>query len=371
MEQFCQDNNKIAIVGAGPAGIYCALNILKGFENLNFNKFKIDIYDKAQALRTILPTGGSRCNITNSISDIKQFALNYPRGEKFLYSLFSKHFNYESIEFFKNIGIDTYIQDDGRVFPKSNSAKDVKDKMLNALKKYKNVKLINKHIKNLNELKQYSAIVVANGSKDDSFFLKSLNQPLIPFRRALCGLIVENFKYPQGVSVKTLDGDLVFTSDGISGPLPFKISSLNVDKKFPYDLSVRLFEVNDLLNLIKENPKKTIGNLVSNLVPKSLARVIVDEFDKKAAEISREKINKYSVLNFKIIGLSKQGEIVHAGGVDLKYIDKNCKSKLYDNIWFCGEVLDIDGFCGGFNLQNCWSSAYVVANDVIRFIIEK
>ena len=79
--------NNIAIVGGGPSGIYCALNILFAFKSKNFNEFNLTIFDKGQILRTILPTGNGRCNITNSIYDIDEFITNYPRGQKFLYSL--------------------------------------------------------------------------------------------------------------------------------------------------------------------------------------------------------------------------------------------------------------------------------------------
>lgn len=364
MEQSCLD--KIAIVGAGPAGIYCALNILKTLPSAS-----ISIFDIGQALRTILPTGGGRCNLTNSIMDVKEFASNYPRGEKFLYSLFSRHFNLDSINFFKKIGIQTYVQEDGRIFPKSNSAKDVKDKLLNELKKFKNAKLINKHILSIEELNAFDFVIIATGSKNCAKLLESTKHPLIPFKKALCGLNVENFKYPKGVSVKSLDGDFVFTQNGISGPLAFKISSLKACDEFPYELSIKLFNPEELFILVKQNPKKTIGNLVSKFIPKSLANVIVDDFDKKAGEISKQKIIDYSFLKLKIISKSSQGEIVNAGGVDLKYIDKNCKSKLKNNLWFCGEVLNIDGFCGGFNLQNCWSSAYVVACDVVSLIANR
>lgn len=371
MERFYLDNPlKIAIVGAGPSGIYCALQILFGFEKFNFSNYSITIFDKSQVLRTILPTGGTRCNITNSIADIKEFASNYPRGEKFLYSLFFRHFTFETLEFFKSIGIETYIQDDGRIFPISNSAKDVKDKMLSALREFKNVKLIHKNITSKDELKNFDKIIIAAGSRGSLDLIKSFNQPYKPFKSALCALCVRDFNYPKGVSVKSLDGEFIFTNDGISGPLAFKISSLNVDKDFPYNISIRLFEVEKLLELINQNPKKSIGNLVSALIPKSLAHVIVDEFDKKAAEVSKRKIEGYSVLNLEIISKSNQGEIVNAGGIELNSIDKNCKSKINDNLWFCGEILNIDGFCGGFNLQNCWSSAFVVANDVIHSIIK-
>ncbi|MBR5304083.1 MAG: aminoacetone oxidase family FAD-binding enzyme [Candidatus Gastranaerophilales bacterium] len=372
MEQFCQDKiTKIAIVGAGPSGIYCALQILFGFKEQNFSNFKLLIFDKAQALRTILPTGGGRCNLTNSITDIKEFSKNYPRGEKFLYSLFSRHFNFDTLEFFETIDIKTYTQEDGRIFPKSNSAKDVKDKMLSALRKFKNVELVNKNIVSKDELKSFDRIIICAGSKGTSELIESFNQPMKPFKRALCALKIKDFKYPKGVSVKSLDGDFIFTSDGISGPLAFKISSLNVDKNFPYNVSIKLFDVQQLFELIDHNSKKSIGNLISTLIPKSLAQVIVDDFDKKAAEVSKRNIEKYSVLNLEIIDNANQGEIVHSGGVELNSVDKNCKSKIVDNLWFCGEILDIDGLCGGFNLQNCWSSAYVVAKDVIYSIINK
>lgn len=372
MEQFCQDKIiKIAIVGAGPSGIYCALNILKKFQEIGFNKYFLNIFDKSQALRTLLVTGGGRCNITNSIADIKEFASNYPRGEKFLYSLFSRHFSFDSLVFFKSLGVDCYTQDDGRIFPKSNSAKDVKDKMLKALFDFKNVKLENKQIKDKNDLKNFDKVIIACGSRSTESLIKSFNQPYKPFKKALCALKIDNFIYPKGVSVNSLDGDFVFTNDGISGPLAFKISSINVDKPFPYLLSIKLFNVDDLYILVEQNPKKSIGNLISKLIPKSLANCIVDDFDKKSAEVSKEKMKSYSILNLKIISNSNLGEIVNSGGVELNSVDKNCKSKIVDNLWFCGEILDIDGFCGGFNLQNCWSSAYVVANDVVYSIINE
>lgn len=370
MEQFCQDKINVGIVGAGPAGIFCALNLAIEFKKYNFSNYSISIFDKSQALRTILPTGGGRCNLTNATYDIKEFASNFPRGEKFLYSIFSRYFIFETLDLFSSIGVDTYIQEDNRIFPTTNSSKDVKGKMLNALSKFKNIKLIHQEIKSADELKGFNKIIVAAGSRNTTRLIQSFSQPMIPFKRALCALKVDNFRYPKGVSVKSLDGDFIFTEDGISGPLAFKISSINVQKDFPYEIKLKLFNVDELLDLISKNTKKSIGNIISMLIPKSLALVVVDEFDKKAAEVSKKKLEEYSVLSLTIADRCAQGEIVHAGGVDLKYIDKNCKSKVCDNLWFCGEILNIDGFCGGFNLQNCWSSAGVVAKDVIRSIIE-
>lgn len=364
--------NNIAIVGGGPSGIFCALQLIKLLNEAKISDYSITIFDKSQILRTILPTGNGRCNLTNAISDVDEFISNYPRGKKFLYSVFSKHFNYDSIEFFNSIGVETYVQDDLRVFPKSNSASSVKNKMLDCLKTSKNVKLKNLEITEISQLKDYDFIVFATGSKVSLSLLKSTKVNIIPFKKALCGLKVLNQKenniYPKGVSVKSLDGDFIFTDFGVSGPLIFKISSLSIDKKFPYVISIRLFEVEKLADLIKENPKKSIGNLVSKFIPRSLAKVIVDDFDKNCAEISKEKIEKYSILNLTIVDTASDGEIVRAGGADLDDLTPNCKLKSAENIWFCGEVLNIDGFCGGFNLQNCWSSAYVTAFDIYKHI---
>ncbi len=371
MAPFYQTGNKIAVVGAGPAGIYCVLNILKEFEKKNFNDFKIFIFDKSQILRTILPTGNGRCNITNSLSDVKEFCSNYPRGEKFLYSVFSRYFNLDAIDFFDSIGVKTYIQKDGRVFPVSNSASDVRNKMLSCLKSYKNFELINKNILSIDELKNFDKIIISAGSKGTFDLIKTTGHNCVEFKKALCALNIENNIFPKGVSVKSLDGDFIFTEKGISGPLPFKISSINAYKPFPYEIEINLFKIDDLINEIKLNPKKSVGNVVSKFIPKSLAQVVVDDFNKKASEVSKEKLTGFSKLKLKIISASQEGEIVHAGGVDLNEVDKNIKSKIKNNLWFCGEILNIDGFCGGFNLQNCWSSAAIVAKDVVSSIINK
>lgn len=361
--------NKIAIIGAGPAGIYCAINILEEFEKYGYSDFFLNIFDKSQVLRTILPTGNGRCNLTNAISDIKEFASNYPRGEKFLYSIFSRHSNYDSIEFFEKLGIKTYTQKDNRVFPKSNSSKEVKDKLLNYLKNFKNHKLIYKKIESIEEVKSYDKIIISAGSRNTQNLLKSTKQPFVPFRASLTSLKIENHIYPIGTSVKSLDGDFIFTHQGISGPLIYKLSAMNADKNFPYKLKIHLFNSEDLLELINENPKKSIGNLVSHFISKSLSKVIVKNFEKNACEISKKDIESCSYIEFNIISSCLGGEIVNCGGVDLNYLDKNCKSKIIDNLWFCGEILNIDGFCGGFNLQNCWSSASIVAHDVVQSII--
>ena len=120
----------IGIIGGGPAGIMCAIFAAKNPDN------KIFILDKSIILNTILPTGGGRCNLAYCEYNFKELAKFYPRGEKFLYSILSKFSTADTIEFFNNIGVETYVQEDLRVFPVSDSSKEVKNALLKQYKYY-------------------------------------------------------------------------------------------------------------------------------------------------------------------------------------------------------------------------------------------
>mgnify|MGYP004537591115 CR=1 FL=1 len=117
----------IAIIGAGASGCICAYLLHK-------EGFDVTLFDKGMPLRTLLPTGGGRCNLAHAEYDFKDLAKNYPRGEKFLYSVFSKFSTYDTLALFDEFGVETYTQEDERIFPTSNSAKDVRERILNHLK---------------------------------------------------------------------------------------------------------------------------------------------------------------------------------------------------------------------------------------------
>lgn len=345
---------KVAIVGAGPAGVYCALALR------DMGVFDIDIYEKSSPLKTLLVTGGGRCNLTHFADNLKDFAKNYPRGEKFLYSIFSRHFVDDTLDFFKKIGIDTYMQSDDRYFPKSNSASDMRSKMLFALG---DTKIINKNISSIKDLKNYDFIVISTGSKGGYKLAQEIGHTIVEPLPSLCGLKLsdDSPKFPQGVVLKTQDGEILFTKDGISGPYVYKISSLNARKKFPYEITIPLINPDDLFNEVKNNPKKSFGNVVCKYVPKSFAAALLGNYNKQCANISKKEIDELESITFKVVSPDGRGEIVTCGGVELSQVDNFCRSKLDNKVFFCGEVLDIDGFCGGYNLQNCWSSAYSVA----------
>lgn len=399
-EQEVAKMSDIGIIGGGPAGIMCAIFAAKNPNN------KVFILDKNIILNTILPTGGGRCNLAYCEYNFKELAKFYPRGEKFLYSILSKFSTADTIEFFNNIGVETYVQEDLRVFPVSDSSKEVKNALLKQIDK-KNIKKLFENVLKIKKTPQgfdvttdkgfhhFDKLVIATGGKGNGHSLaKSLGHNVTELRPALSSLITKekDFATISGISlknieaqvffnnkkVKNLSGDFLFTHNGISGPLVYKISSycayLNFDDKNPLKIVLNLVNKEsqdfdkELSEALKTNAQKDILNTVSNYIPKNLAAVILKKenisHDIKSGQLSkqfREKIVKnLTSLTFNAIKVTRGEEIVTAGGVDLKEIgSKTMGSKLVSDLYFCGEILDIDGLTGGFNLQNCWSTGYI------------
>lgn len=342
---------KIAIIGAGPAGIFCALKLIEFIKNAD-----ITIFDKNKPLLTLLPTGNGRCNLSHDEPDNKEFAKFYPRGEKFLYSVFARYNFENTVSDFKKLGINTYTQKDKRIFPESNSAYDVRIKLLNSIKN--KVKFIKKEI--THPLEGFDYTVLAVGLKSGGEPAKKYGLKMTELRPALSGLKIKEKEFTalEGVSF----GGVIFTKCGVSGPYIYKLSSYNAYKDFPYEIKIPLVEIEKLKEEMKNNPKKLFKNVVSNFIPKSLANLLIKN-DKQCANVSNKEINELEFLHLTATGRDNKGEIVHAGGVCLKELDKNFKVK-DKNLWVIGELTDIDGLTGGFNLQLCWSSAYIAAKDI-------
>lgn len=372
---------KVGIIGAGPAGCACAKFLQ--------DSASVTLFDFASPLRTLLPTGGGRCNLAHAEYDFKELVKNYPRGEKFLYSIFSRFSTSDTIDFFESIGIKTYTQDDFRIFPESNSSKQVREMLLKTLnkttiKREKALRLEDgEKLKLITDMNSYyfDSIIIATGGHASYELFTRLGINIIEPKPALVGLLTkEKLSNLSGVVIENcksegLIDNLLFTHKGISGPLIYKISSLKAKNKFPYTLNIDLCPKDiDLQDLINSNPHKQINNLLSDYIPKRVVNYILEVckisnsqkchlINAKQRDCILEKIHS---LNLTIIGTSPDGEVVTAGGVDLKEINpKTLESKKVKGLYFIGEVLDIDGFCGGFNLQNCWSTAFVASNAIL------
>ena len=400
---------KICIAGGGPAGIMAAVFAAKNPQN------QIFIFDKGIILNTLLPTGGGRCNLAYDEYNFKELAKFYPRGEKFLYSVFSRFSTKDTLEFFKNIGIKTYVQDDSRIFPVSDSAKDVKQALLkqidkkNIKKVFEKIEIITKNgdiflVKTDKNTYKFNAVIIACGGRGNGQKLaKGLGHTITELKPSLCAMVTKekDFASVSGISLKNvraevffenkkvkipanmLTGDILFTHKGVSGPLVYRISSycayFDFDKQKPLKIIFNLTDTDfkdfdDLfLQSLKSEPQKEAVNVLARFLPKNLANVIfckenINAFQKAGqfTKNDRQKISKsVTALSLNIISVEKGEEIVTAGGVDLKEINpKTMESKLVENLYFCGEVLDIDGLTGGFNLQNCWSTGFIAGNSL-------
>ena len=390
----------IAIIGAGASGCICAYLLQK-------EGFDVTLFDKGMPLRTLLPTGGGRCNLAHAEYDFKDLAKNYPRGERFLYSVFSKFSTYDTLALFDELGVETYTQEDERIFPTSNSAKDVREKILEHLKDVQiqreeviEVERIDGGLKILTSkhpsppLQQgargartceylFSHIIIAIGGHSKFDFLKNFDIKIIPPRPSLVGLNTkEKSKEISGIVVKDancngLTDDLLFTHFGISGPLAYKISSIKARDNFPYKLNLDLYpqEIN-LQELLNTNPHKDVKNILSKFIPHGLIKYLIGDIaDIKAHKIDGKTrdfiLSKLHNLELTVIGTNKGEETVTAGGIDLSEINpKTMELKKYPNIYCIGEALDIDGFCGGYNLQNAWSTAFVAKEGIANLYWE-
>lgn len=391
----------IAIIGAGASGCICAYLLQK--EGID-----ITLFDKGMPLRTLLPTGGGRCNLAHAEYDFKDLAKNYPRGEKFLYSVFSKFSTYDTLALFGELGVETYTQEDERIFPTSNSAKDVREKILNNLK---NIQIQKEEVIEVEKIDGgfkvisrkypspptsalpqgargartceylFSHVIIAIGGHSNFDFLKNFDIKIVPPRPSLVGLNTkEKSKEVSGVVVKNancngITDDLLFTHFGISGPLAYKISSIKARDNFPYKLNFDLHpqEIN-LQELLNTNPHKDVKNILSKFLPHGLIKYLIGDIaDIKAHKIDGKTrdfiLSKLHNLELTVIGTNKGEETVTAGGIDLAEINpKTMELKKYPKIYCIGEALDIDGFCGGYNLQNAWSTAFVAKEGIIGSI---
>jgi len=400
---------KVAIIGGGPAGVMAAITAMQ-----NSKKLEVVVFEKGEILKSLLHTGGGRCNLSYAEYDFRKLVKFFPRGEKFLLSIFSKFGVFDVEKFFLNLGVKTYIQEDKRIFPVSNRATEVKDKLLEKAEdlgvKFRNVEI--KEVKKVGDNffvngNEFDKLVIATGgnrlkSKFSGYdFAESLGHSITKLIPVLCGLEIKESwcKKLSGLTlknikakvlfedklVKNLEDDLLFTHQGISGPLSYKASSYSAycdfNRENPLVLEINfvnnLYEIFDkeLAQIINLNQKKNLITILLELLPRSLIEILMKEInlasDIKAGALiknQRQQLSKLLTQNkVHVIAKSSGGEIVTAGGVDLKEVDaRTMESKLIKNLYFCGEILDIDGLTGGFNLQACWSGGQVVGKNLLN-----
>ncbi len=396
--------NKVLIIGGGAAGYFTAINAKEMNPNLD-----IVILEKGkEVLQKVKISGGGRCNVTHACFDPKELVTFYPRGQKELLGPFHTFMTGDTFEWFENRGVPLKIEADNRVFPEANVSSAILDCLTHAVEKL-GIQVFTSHgVQNVYQQdnqwmvhtkeKEFIAdkVVFATGSSLKIWaLLANLGHRIVS---PVPSLFTFNIKDPRiidllGISVPNAtvqlvnthleaSGPLLITHWGMSGPAVLKLSAFGArilaDKNYQYNVKVNWLSrstpkiVNVLLNLKKKQPKKQlILKSPFKEIPKRLWErfVFASKIEPTSnwADISHAHIetlaNQLTQSVFNANGKSTfKEEFVTAGGVDLKEVDfKRFESKLHKNLFFVGEVLNIDAVTGGFNFQNAWTSGFICA----------
>lgn len=402
--------SKVIVIGAGPAGMMASIVAAK--------KNEVILLDGNERIgKKLFITGKGRCNVTNS-KDISEFFDYIPGNPHFLYSSLYSFTNNDTISFFENRGIKLKEERGGRVFPNSDKSSDIIKGLESALIESKVKVLLNhkveKIIYNKNKIVE---VVTSKGSiRGDKFiiatggasypstgsdgkcydFLKKmghniikLEPSLVPielkeeYTKDLMGLSLKNVSVSIKENKKSLykeQGEMIFTHFGVSGPLILSASRfVKRDKQLLLTINLKpALSTKELDNRIQKDFRKNLNKDFKNSLDELLPRKIIPTIitlseispEKKVNEITKEErkrlVETINELTFTIKGLRSINEaIVTAGGVDTREIDPSTmKSKIINNLSFAGEVIDVDAFTGGYNVQIALSTGYLAGTNL-------
>lgn len=385
------------IIGAGPAGMMASINA-------SMNNRKVLLIEKnSTVLKKLKLSGGTRCNLIN-LKEPNEFIKNIPVNGKFLFSTLNTFSPFDIYDYFNKSGIKLKVEDNDRVFPSSNSSQTIIDFLYSEVINNNVVLNINETVIKINILDSKIKEVITNkgsykchniiiatggksyphtGSTGDGYkFCQSINQPITKLYPADTFLYSDVPDYLSGITVDnvllkldkyTEKGSMLFTHFGVSGPVVFKISeriyhklSDNEDSTLIVDFipEYNEFEINESLSNYPSN-ESLISFLKDYLPKKLLIYILGEEFiHQKINTISKNNIHKSieKLKNYNLV-ITKTGSIeqsfVTGGGVDLRYVDpKTMESKINPGIFFAGEILDIHGHTGGYNITIALSTGY-------------
>lgn len=399
----------VCVIGGGAAGFFAALNIA-----IKHPAYSVEILEKShKLLAKVKVSGGGRCNITHACFDRKELVKHYPRGEKELQQVFARFDANDTVHWFADHGLRMHTEADGRMFPVSNNSQEVIDCFMRMAKEHKlkietgcellHIKALEKgfELKTSHSIKHCDVLVCAMGGHPKSGFydvlrrlghriieplpsLFTFNLPAEPMCKSLQGVSVAMSEVRIAESGIKQQGPLLITHWGLSGPAVLKLSAFGAK-----ELAKRNYQSKILVNWLhplclqeveerlKETKKTKHRALPQNQLPFALPKRLWEflclkaglQSNKPWAEIAGKEINALArTLTadlFEVRGKTTfKEEFVTCGGIDLKEVDlKSMQSKLVPGLFFCGEVLDIDGITGGFNFQSAWSTAWIVSEN--------
>ncbi len=400
---------KVAIIGGGAAGFFSAIHVKE-----NHPEAKVIVFEKSKkTLSKVKISGGGRCNVTNGCTSIKTLSEAYPRGGKKLRKSFGIFSTTDTMNWFENRGVPLVIQEDNCVFPVSQNSQSIIDCFLNEVSRLK-IEVKTEHFvasiqsiesskieiefRNDSRKHTFDKVIVTTGGSPKRVGLEWLEKlghkiedpvpSLFTFNmpneeiRNLMGIVVENTKTSiQGTKLKS-DGPLLITHWGMSGPSILKLSAFGArllsDKSYQFNIQVNWSNIQDdrevgeeVERIVFSNENKQLTNVRPYNLPDRLWRYLLNKCEfpdsKKWNELGKKGKNKLvSILTNDIYNVEGKTtfkeEFVTCGGVSLESIDfKTMQSKVCKNLYFAGELLDIDGITGGYNFQAAWTTAFIAA----------
>lgn len=403
-------SKKLIVIGGGAAGFFCAVNAAR----MNGNLHVILIEKTGKLLSKVKISGGGRCNVTHDCSSIAEMVKKYPRGANFIKKSFHHFFTSETVKWFEERGVILKTEADGRMFPVTDSSQTVIDCFSREVNRYGVEIMMNAEVKLINsgagkfeillaDLRQLNAdfICVACGGYNKSIMFQwltnlkhTIEEPVpslftfnIPNNSItqLMGITVEN------VSAKIMEtrleksGPLLITHWGMSGPLVLKLSAWGArelaERKYIFKVVVNwLPEFNE--QSLKDTLQKIRFQLASQKItnrnpfklPQRLWEYFIEEVGIKPdirwsdlpAREQNKLVKKLCACEFDVQGKTTfKEEFVTAGGINLSEVDPNTMmSKIVPDLFFAGEVLNIDGVTGGYNFQNAWTTGYIAAKAI-------
>ena len=399
-------NFDIIIVGGGAAGFFTAINIVE-----KNPKLKVAILERGtEVLNKVRISGGGRCNVTNACFEPNELVKFYPRGEKELRGPFHQFCSGDTIEWFEKHGVELKIEADGRMFPVSNSSQTIIDCFLKATQKLGIAVLTGQSVQSIFKKDHFwkvetqsenyltEKLILATGSNPKVWeMLQNFGHAVVSPVPSLFTFNIKDSRIKElpgvaaQVTVKVKDtklvstGPLLITHWGMSGPAILKLSAWGArilhDKNYQFTIFVNWLndaETTDvekkLKELKQEHAKKSVSKKspfeLTNRLWESLVLASRIESETKWADLSKIQLqnlaNQLTNGTFQVNGKSTfKEEFVTAGGIDLKEINfKTMESKLHENLYFAGEIVNIDAITGGFNFQNAWTSGFIVANSI-------
>ena len=400
---------KVAIIGGGAAGFFAAIAAKE-----NYPYAQVVIYEKtSKLLSKVKVSGGGRCNVTNGCTSIPKLCEAYPRGGNSLKKPFSVFSTLHAMDWFEKRGVPLIIQDDGCVFPISQDSQSIIDCFLREAKRLGVQIITNRGVKSIQQktdqlelhfteegipAETFEKVIVATGGspkRGGLTWLEALHHvienpvpSLFTFQMPeekitqLMGVVTENVLVGiQGTKFKA-GGPLLITHWGMSGPAILKLSSFGARtlSEMDYQFNIQVNWANELnservMNYLSDIVKNQGQKLITNFRPYGLTErlwlFMLEKSNlpksKKWNELGKKGLNKMTntLTNdvYQVNGKTTfKEEFVTCGGISLQSIDLNTmQSKVVKNLYFAGEIMDIDAITGGFNLQAAWTTGFIAA----------